>query len=299
MAVAYSEAAVPREQAQTGRGAPGPVAISALVTFGLAVALFVLYALWEFWPTEAVIKTSAASPVRIVGIDRLVSPDVRLLVVVALAGALGALMHSTRSLAWYVGHKELVWRWIPYYLVTIVIGAGLASIFYLVLRGGILGDRATTADTNPYGFAAIAALVGLFTEQALAMLRGVAHQVFAAAPRGANAVQPGTNPLSAAAGRLAARTGGAANVTADSATLEGSATTEGLQTSCHFDYGTTAAYGETTPAQFSDGAAQAIHVSAAVSGLAPDTSYHFRLVVADASGQWTTGDDATFTTAAG
>src|SRR5205814_444294 len=98
----------------------------------------VLYAIWKFWPTDAILKTTAATPVRMFGIQRLVTPDVRLLVVVALCGALGGLMHSTRSLAWYAGHQKLKWHWIPYYLVTIVIGAGLASIFYLIVRGGVL-----------------------------------------------------------------------------------------------------------------------------------------------------------------
>jgi len=304
MALAYSEAAAPREQAQVGRAAPGPAAISVLVGFGLAVAFFALYALWEFWPTEAILKTPAAEPVRIAGVQRLISPDVRLLVVVALAGALGALMHSTRSLAWYVGHRQLLWRWIPYYLVTIATGAGLASIVYLVLRGGMLGDRATTADTNPYGFAALAALVGLFTEQALAMLKGVANEVFSVAPKGANAVAAGTaagvpGRTAGAAATLAAHTGAASNVTAGSATLEGDVTAEGLQTSYYFDYGTSAAYGQTTAAEFSDGSTQFIHVAAEIGGLAPATEYHFRLVVADTSGRWTTGEDATFTTAPG
>src|SRR5205823_13430472 len=136
----------------------------------------------------------------------------------------------------------LRWRWIPYYLVTIVIGAGLASIFYLLIRGGLLGDKATTADANPYGFVALAALVGLFSEQALEMLRRVANQVSALPPQGADTVATNTTSSTTTAdltdtppttttttditttttsAGLAGQTGTASNVTATSATIEG------------------------------------------------------------------------------
>lgn len=305
MAIAHPAITAPRQQARTVRG-PGAAAVSGLVALSLAVALLVLYALWEFWPTEQILTSSSAQPVHMFGIHRLVTPEVRLLVVVALAGSLGGLMHSTRSLAWYVGHKSLVWRWVPYYLVTIVIGAGLASIFYLVIRGGVIGDKATTADTNPYGFAALGALVGLFTEQALEMLHRVANQVFADAPHGADPVPTSTttfteapDTLTAGTEAFAARTGTASNVTASSATLEGDVTSNAAQTSYYFDYGTTTGYGQITAAATADGTTQPVHAAVDVNGLAPGTEYHFRLVVADASsGSWTTGDDATFTTPA-
>jgi hypothetical protein len=319
MAIAHPAAAAPREQAAAERGAPGSVAISLLVGLSIALALLVLYVLWKFWPTESILASKAAQPVNVFGIHRNVTPEVRLLVVVALGGALGGLMHSTRSLAWYVGHEGLKWRWIPYYLVTIVIGAGLASIFYLIIRGGLLGNKATTADANPYGFVALAALVGLFSEQALEMLRRVANQIFALPPQGADTVATNTTSSTTTAdltdtppttttttdttttttsAGLAAQTGTASNVTATSATLEGDVTPDGPQTSYHFDYGTTAAYGATTPAQIAD-STQPVHVTADLNGLTPGTEHHYRLVVADAGGAWTTGDDATFTTAEG
>jgi hypothetical protein len=320
MAIAHPAAAVPREQAAAERGAPGSVAISLLVGLSITLSALVLYVLWKFWPTEGILASKAAQPVNVFGIHRHVTPEVRLLVVVALGGTLGGLMHSTRSLAWYVGHEGLRWRWIPYYLVTIVIGAGLASIFYLLIRGGLLGDKATTADANPYGFVALAALVGLFSEQALEMLRRVANQVFALPPQGADTVATNTSTTvetadltdsppttttttesttTTTSASLAARTGTASNVAASSATLEGDVTPNGPQTSYHFDYGTTDGYGVTTPVQIAETTTEPVHVTADVNGLSPDTEHHFRLVVSDSGGAWTTGDDATFTTAAG
>jgi hypothetical protein len=310
MAIAHPTAAVPRAKARS-HGSPGVVAVTLLVSMSLVVGVTLLYALWKFWPTDEVLASTAPQQVSLFGIHREVEPDVRLFVVVALAGALGGLMHSTRSLAWYIGHQGLRWRWVPYYLITFVVGAGLASIFYVVLRGGILGTKATTADANPYGFVAIAALVGLFSEQALEMLRRVANQVFASAPQGADTVSASTTTTTSASTTeisststvvsdgLAARTGVASNVTASTATLEGDLTPAGPQSSYYFDYGTTTAYGQTTHAQVADATSADVHATADVNGLSMGTEYHFRLVVADAGGDWTTGDDATFTTNGG
>lgn len=185
MAIAHHATAAPRAKTHA-RTHPGTVVVSAIITLSIAVVLLLLVALWKFWPTEAVLAAATPQPVHFLGINRDVSPEIRLFVIVAIAGALGGVMHSTRSVAWYVGHGGLRWRWVPYYFVTIVVGAGLASVFYLVIRGGVFTGKATSADVNPYGFAAIAALVGLFTEEALNMLKRVASQVFAEAEAGAD-----------------------------------------------------------------------------------------------------------------
>ena len=147
-----------------------------------ALAALMLYALWAFWPTSG--TTDTTSTMTFFGEPHRISTDIRLFVVVALAGALGALMHSMRSLAYYVGHRELKWRWIPYYLITLLLGAGLATIIYIVVRGGLFSASTGDQGVNPYGFAAVAALTGLFTEQALEMLRKVATDFFAPPPVG-------------------------------------------------------------------------------------------------------------------
>jgi hypothetical protein len=308
MAIAHpAPAAEAVERARVvSREAPGSAAVTVLVSISMAVALFMLYALWKFWPTQAILKSDAAQPVSIFGFQRSVTADVRLLVVVALAGAIGGQMHSTRSLAWYVGHQGLKWRWVPYYLVTIVLGAGLASIFYLIIRGGIVSSNSTSAaDANPYGFAALGALVGLFTEQAMEMLRRVANQVFAMAPQGADTVRMAdenagnTAASTRTAAALAAKTGNASNVTASTATVEGDVTPSGEETSYYFDYGTSSGYGATTPAQVIGRGSQPVHVTGELNALQVGTEYHFRLVVADAGGAWVTGDDMTFTTLGG
>jgi hypothetical protein len=70
----------------------------------------------------------------------------------------------------------------------------------------------------------------------------------------------------------------------------------GIATSYRFEYGTTTEYGQATP--FPEGSAtgiQAHTVWASASGLAPGTTYHYRIVATNAVGT-TVGADQTFTT---
>src|SRR6266576_406412 len=89
-------------------------------------------------------------------------------------------------------------------------------------------------------------------------------------------------------------TGAATNVTSSSATLHGMVNPNGLSTNVHFEYGTTTNYGSNTAVQsFSGNTTQP--VSANISGLSPNTTYHFRLVGTN-SGGTSFGSDMTFTT---
>ena len=56
-------------------------------------------------------------------------------------------------------------------------GAALALIVYFTLRGGYLGQD-QTAPVNPYGVAALSALVGLFTRHAVSKLTDVFDTLF-------------------------------------------------------------------------------------------------------------------------
>jgi hypothetical protein len=92
----------------------------------------------------------------------------------------------------------------------------------------------------------------------------------------------------------AATTGAATAVTATTATLNGTVSPNKESTTYRFEYGTTTAYGSLTPAGTSSGNASKA-VSADITGLAPSTTYHFRLVATNPSGT-ATGADAQFTT---
>jgi hypothetical protein len=98
-----------------------------------------------------------------------------------------------------------------------------------------------------------------------------------------------------AATKPTAGTGAAAAVAQQTATLRGSSNPGGVATSVFFQYGPTAAYGAAT-APIDVGAGTAARaVAAPIVGLAPFTTYHFRLVARNALGQ-ATGADHTFKT---
>ncbi|HEX5308045.1 MAG TPA: hypothetical protein VFW38_03085 [Solirubrobacteraceae bacterium] len=87
------------------------------------------------------------------------------------------------------------------------------------------------------------------------------------------------------------QTGATVNGVADPDTAEGG----GSITACEFEYGTGKGYGETAPCEPAPPYAALSDVHAGLSGLLPDTVYHFRLDATDASGT-SRGKDATFTT---
>jgi hypothetical protein len=104
--------------------------------------------------------------------------ETRLLLLVMLAGSLGSLMHSLRSLYWYTGNRMMVWSWLAFYLLLPFTGAILAVIFYFVVRGGFFSPQASFENTSPFGFAALSALVGLFSPQATLKLKEIAETIF-------------------------------------------------------------------------------------------------------------------------
>ena len=92
-------------------------------------------------------------------------------------------------------------------------------------------------------------------------------------------------------------TGAVQNLTATGITLTGSVNPNGIATTWQFAYGTTTAYGSTAPAVAGSAGSSsaAMNVSTPLSGLLPNTTYHFRLNATSANGT-TNGPDTTFTT---
>jgi hypothetical protein len=136
--------------------------------------------------TTVVIEQASNPPVHFLGWTFQVRREARLFLVVALTGALGGLVHALRSLVWYTGNRGLKYSWLLTYSLQPFIGAALATITYVVLRGGlvVVTSQAGADVANPFGFAAFAGLVGLFSVQATEWLKRVFEQVFAPAPQG-------------------------------------------------------------------------------------------------------------------
>jgi hypothetical protein len=94
----------------------------------------------------------------------------------------------------------------------------------------------------------------------------------------------------------AATTGGANTITQTTAKLNGTVKPNGENTTYHFEYGTTTAYGTNSPeaGPVAAGAGNT-NVSADIGGLASGSTYHYRLVATNPSGS-IPGKDRTFKT---
>jgi hypothetical protein len=118
---------------------------------------------------------------RVFGCRIKIRQEPRLILLVLFTGAFGACMSGLPSLADYLGERKLVESWFTFYLARPFVGGGIAFIFYLVIRGGFLaGTNADPAAVNPFGLAALAALVGMFSDKALLKLGEVFSTLFKA-----------------------------------------------------------------------------------------------------------------------
>ena len=86
------------------------------------------------------------------------------------------------------------------------------------------------------------------------------------------------------AGPPAVETGGAQGIGANAVTLTGAVNPGGQSTNWLFELGTTTGYGTKTAVKNIASGTTAVGVSMVVTGLAPGTTYHYRLVVANSSG---------------
>jgi hypothetical protein len=98
----------------------------------------------------------------------------------------------------------------------------------------------------------------------------------------------------AATGLPVVTTNPATLIASFSATLNGSLDPHGLTTTVSFQYGTTTAYGSSTPMQTQSGDTYR-NIAANISGLSANTLYHFRIVANNSAGT-RFGADRTFTT---
>jgi hypothetical protein len=84
-------------------------------------------------------------------------------------------------------------------------------------------------------------------------------------------------------------------ITKTSAKISGIVYTNGLDTTYHFEYGTTKSYGTSVPVPDVDIGTTSTGIDASLSGLSPGTEYHVRLVASNSAGT-THGPDEAFET---
>jgi hypothetical protein len=92
-----------------------------------------------------------------------------------------------------------------------------------------------------------------------------------------------------------ATTGSASSITTTGASVSGSVNPNAQATTYQFQFGTSTSYGSSTAVTSAGSGTSATAVSSALTGLKPNTTYHYRIVATNATGT-TNGADATFKT---
>ena len=154
-----------------------------------AISVLLLYSVMAFWPPipDPADGTPSDYVRQFFVWQPTISPEPGLILIVALAGGLGAMGHVMRSFSRYVGERHLVWSWVPSYLLTPLVGALFATFTYILIRAGLVTGTAP-AGGSPFGFVAVAVLVGLFSAQAAAKLKDVFETIFAKVEAGKESI---------------------------------------------------------------------------------------------------------------
>jgi hypothetical protein len=104
--------------------------------------------------------------------------ELRLLLLVLLAGGLGSSIHAASSFSYHKGSRSFDITFLSWYLMRIPVGAGLALVIILLIKGNIFVPPNNLSDINPFGTMGMAALTGLFSKQALSKLSDIFDTMF-------------------------------------------------------------------------------------------------------------------------
>ncbi len=98
-----------------------------------AVMLFyILYAIWPRADGQTTVQ------LQFLGHQYGISQEQQYFLLMLFGGALGATLQVIISFTAFIGNKAFVPSWIPWYCLRPLVGAGLAVIFYLLVRGGLM-----------------------------------------------------------------------------------------------------------------------------------------------------------------
>lgn len=102
----------------------------------------------------------------------------RLLMLVALLGALGGMIHGISSFTTFIGNRQFVTSWAWWYLFKPFLSALVAVVVFLVFRAGLGTGAFTIATSDCVTVAAVAGLIGLFAEAATMKLKDIFDALF-------------------------------------------------------------------------------------------------------------------------
>ena len=130
-------------------------------------------------PAKRLAIFTQTGTVTVLGRNVVVTREIQLMLLAIFAGALGSYLHAIKSMADYIGNRQLTASWFWFYFSRPFVGMALALVFYAAIRGGfVAGSPADAKSVNPFGVVAIAALVGMFADAASQKLKEIFDTLF-------------------------------------------------------------------------------------------------------------------------
>jgi hypothetical protein len=116
-------------------------------------------------------------------VDSPISADGFLFIMMFCAGMLGAVIRAVYSYFKHIGLQDFSFLWTWFYILVPFMGGALSLVIYLVIRGGFYGASfGKGVVLNLFSFAALGALTGLFTDNAMEKLKQIASTILADVP---------------------------------------------------------------------------------------------------------------------
>ena len=163
-----------------------------VAAYTIGVLVVITYFFVGMWPSKTEdIALNTTRQVIILGQHFPMGAETSLVFIMLFTGIIGACVFSLFAISHHLGvDRDFDKAWQAWYLLRPLVGGGLALIFYLVVRGGVLSNLTSV---NLVGLAAVTGLVGMFAEHAMHKLQDVADSLFGTAPDTAKAPAGSTN----------------------------------------------------------------------------------------------------------
>jgi hypothetical protein len=149
-----------------------------LIVYFIAIITISIYTIMSIWAPESLQSLQPkATNSTITFVPPATSAREKYLVEIsALFGVLGASTYGLASATVWIAHNKLERSWILWYISHPLVGGALAIIFYLIIRGGLI--QGISFAISDFAIAAVSAIIGLITNQAMKKLRDIFDVLF-------------------------------------------------------------------------------------------------------------------------
>lgn len=152
------------------------------VVYFIMLFLLLMYLLMKFWPLSPPAGDMETVPViqsvRLCSrLQLAITEEMRLIIIVAVMGALGGCAYSIKAFVYRVGNKSFDTSWTCWYILRPFIGSILAIIFYFAFRAAFFSLSASTGDLNNYGIATLGGIVGLYSWETMRKLQDLFERI--------------------------------------------------------------------------------------------------------------------------